>query len=900
MTIKNKYLLRLLSLSLLPIAAISVPAVILTSCSNKNNESDDDSNNSSDNPNDENNGDSNNKPDDENKPELNLDKIKADISSNFNKTVNTDNFNNLFLDYNSAINTICNLANDEISPDLIQDLKIINNSINDDDKLILSIELIISNNLISLEISTEVINPNSNKNLLNFNIDNNGVLTSLTSEGLKQTELIIPSTVKYVQFASNYAKNNIINAEKINFSFAREFIGFSNTNTFLGNKNIKTLSFEGCNKFNDWKQGTFSRMEMLESLNLNGCSSLIEIGKWGIDSCANLVEINLNGCTSLSKINGYAFENCTSLKKIDFSQCSEYWTILDISAFNNCSNLEIINFENISYLNTGVKVFSGCNKLSKILINYPKLYESLKYTFDNSNLGMNFDEIIVINKKSTAYDGLNNTLNSIEYNENAFLENAQQVANDDSVLYYSVNWAATLHRYGAIAHILKVLELNPNKEIHIIATKQIYSESSYDLNKFNEYPNVNLKWIDYKTISEYDPNNFNFVVIDSFINDVDSTKNNVLYTADFNFLYNFKKEFSINSINSTMKDNLTNTYFMANKLFNQINVLGDGTASVYFYNNNSYFATSNNGFNFVSDTYPRLIEIQKETRKMSKEEFRSWLDEDITNPYYYMLSSASASKNYNNDDITNVNYYVTYTNMIKDANNISSSILSYNKFFDQYYDPYNTLGMNFINFINSFKKDTLDIFCDIIKCPNLDLDNYIEQFSNSYNVVYGGILMSGDSTKITQQAERLIKLAKLNSKNANGQKLQIWYKGHPRDSSNYWDNLLAKINELVTSDNSIENKSMFIEQFKCLQKEIPIEVYLGAGIFNNYPNKNSLVKIYGTYSTYVLSLLANDMKDLIEKIIVSDANLSEITNFFGNDSYSFPSELLISDEELFS
>lgn len=469
------------------------------------------------------------------------------------------------------------------------------------------------------------------------------------------------------------------------------------------------------------------------------------------------------------------------------------------------------------------------------------------------------------------------------------------------VLYYAVNWAATLHRYGEIAHILKVLELNPNKEIHIIATKQIFSESSFDLNIFNEYPNVNLKWINYSTtIGEYDPNNFNFPVIDSFINDVDPGKNNILYTADFNFLYNFKKEFSINSINNTMKDNLTNTYFMVNKLFNQINVLGDGTASAYFYNNNSYFATSNSGFNFVNETYPRLIEIQKETRKMSKEEFRSWLDEDLTNPYYYMLSSASASKNYNNNDITNVNYYVTYTNMIKDVNNVSSSILSYNKYFDQYFDPYNTLGMNFINFINSFKKDTLDIFCDIIKCPNLDLDNYIEQFSNSYNVVYGGILMSGDATKITQQAERLIKLAKLNSKNVNGQKLQIWYKGHPRDSSNYWNKLLAKINELVILDNSIENKTIFIEQFKCLQKEIPIEVYLGAGIFNNYPNKNSLVKIYGTYSTYVLSLLANGMKDSIERIIITDANLSEIKNFFGNNSYSFPSDLLISDEELFS
>ena len=62
MTKRNKHLLKLLSLSLLPIAAISIPAVVLTSCSSGKEESSDNSNNNQPNNPDDNGGEDNTNP----------------------------------------------------------------------------------------------------------------------------------------------------------------------------------------------------------------------------------------------------------------------------------------------------------------------------------------------------------------------------------------------------------------------------------------------------------------------------------------------------------------------------------------------------------------------------------------------------------------------------------------------------------------------------------------------------------------------------------------------------------------------------------------------------------------------------------------------------------------------
>ena len=205
--------------------------------------------------------------------------IQQNILNNFNKEINTENCNAEFLDESTSLDTISKLSGVNLSTSDIQDLHINNLSNSQDSNLHLEIAFLVDNQPIKINIDTNVINPDSQTNLSYFVIDDSGNLTGLTDEGLSQTDLIIPSSVKYVNFPSNYAKNNITNAININFSFARDFIGFTNNDSFLNNNSIKTITFEGCSKFNDLKQGTFSRMKNLESINFHGCKSLTNIPK---------------------------------------------------------------------------------------------------------------------------------------------------------------------------------------------------------------------------------------------------------------------------------------------------------------------------------------------------------------------------------------------------------------------------------------------------------------------------------------------------------------------------------------------------------------------------------------------------------------------------------------------
>ncbi len=51
--------------------------------------------------------------------------------------------------------------------------------------------------------------------------------------------------------------------------------------------------------------------------------------------------------------------------------------------------------------------------------------------------------------------------------ENLLEDAKQKAADDQAVLVYSVNWLGVLHKFGTVSHLLKVLELNPKKEIQI-------------------------------------------------------------------------------------------------------------------------------------------------------------------------------------------------------------------------------------------------------------------------------------------------------------------------------------------------------------------------------------------------------------------------------------------------
>lgn len=831
-----------------------------------------------------------------------LNTIIKNIKTNFENNINTENFNTYFADYNTSINTIKNFANINLDNYLLTNFNMVNNSTFNDNNLKLTINFYINNQYISINIdSSNIINPDSTLNLSYFNIDENDYLISLTEQGLQQEILIIPSIIKKIAFSNEYVKNNFKIVKSIIFGYAREFTGFVYDNTFLNNSSIVNISLDGCNNFVDWKIGTFSRVKNLNSISFKGCNKLTTIPKWGIDNCQNLTRINFDGCSNLSIIRKYAFDNCSKLQSIDFSNTNSFWELIESGAFSNCINLEKVNFNNLSYLNTQKNIFSNCHKLTKIMINSPKLYETLRWAYNNSNGLINkFEDIVEVDCINFTYNNLEHEIKTTKYNENAFIENAYNIANDDSVLFYVVNTDNYIHIYSAVAHMLKVLELNPFKEIIIIVDSNFYNDNKFSFNALLSFKNVSLINTNIHTDLNLDTLNFNFVftkyinyLLSEFPEYIDRKK--ILYTADENYFYNFNNELNIRNINSTHKDNLVNTFFQLYKIFNQINIIGSNN-SLKFFSNNAYYAYANNNFYFKNqDNYPFLIDIQKNTRNMSNEEFKKWLNEDYRNFYYYLISCYSASKNYNDSDITRVNYYLPYANVIKDINNATSNFLSYNSYFNQYFDPYNSYGLNLVGLISSLNTTSIKFFYNTFKI-DFSINYLYSEFEGHYNIIFNE---NDPQLSDTTIAENLIKIGKINETKSS-LPLKIWYLPMSGQINLDWNSIMNEIIKKVNLDSSIVNKDSFIKYFSILNKDVPMEIYLSSNLFKNR-NSSMYIKLYASYLPYILQIMANDMKDIILNIVLNDINVKDdIEYYYGFNSITYPNNLLILKNDLFN
>ena len=183
-----------------------------------------------------------------------------------------------------------------------------------------------------------------------------------------------------------------------------------------------------------------------------------------MDNCPTLMNINLNN-TSINRISSNAFEQCNNLTSINLSQIDTALTI-DNNAFYGCNNLTSCDLSNIISFTCGSNNFN-MSSLKKITCTSELVYNILINKVIDKNI------INLITQKlgnSIEYEIKNKT-----YEKSGFLKNAIERANDDSILYYSCNNNGVMHTYGTIAHILKVLEINPNKEMHLIMSDKVYN-----------------------------------------------------------------------------------------------------------------------------------------------------------------------------------------------------------------------------------------------------------------------------------------------------------------------------------------------------------------------------------------------------------------------------------------
>ncbi|MDE6289138.1 MAG: hypothetical protein K2L64_00015, partial [Ureaplasma sp.] len=172
--------------------------------------------------------------------------------------------------------------------------------------------------------------------------------------------------------------------------------------------------------------------------------------------------------------------------------------------------------------------------------------------------------------------------------KNKFITNADEVAKDDSNLFYVVGNSSTLYQISPIAHILKVLKAsNSSKKVFLYVSPSFATK--YDLNAIKTaYPNLSYKTVESldKTISMDIPS-FNIGYLDAIKEDIKANNlelaNNKLYAPDLEL---FIAPFTRYPVSTKARAaELWNNYaYLANN-FKEINLIPNESSTITRFNN---------------------------------------------------------------------------------------------------------------------------------------------------------------------------------------------------------------------------------------------------------------------------------------------------------------------------
>lgn len=532
------------------------------------------------------------------------------------------------------------------------------------------------------------------------------------------------------------------------------------------------------------------------------------------------------------------------------------------------------------------------SNLKKIL-----LYSSVPAVFLFTTSCSNKNEMINLN-----FNLMNNKKDVVgifDKWENEFIDNIEKYANDDSVLFYNVSFIAVAHRYVPISHLLRVLQINPNKEIYFF-WNSLYFNTDIEILKQNENMFPNLHLIKYESATEHIYTmdfEYGYEVIDEYKKAIMNNKLDVskivLISDEYYFLLRLLGY--VNNI-KVSQDNFISDYLIFYK-FREINMIADGTDSAKFFGNDyfNYFLNNQIFFKFNEETkrYEDAIKFMKFFSNLSYDAQVKFIKEnqklDVTKIYSYLFL---ASINSIDSTFTQVNFYLPSTKMIEDVNNLTSTVLSDNDKYGLFFNSYNSKNLNFISLLSGLDLNKRNLFFKIIKISDETisaLDKYIELFNNSFNVVFSGSKISNNSTNLVNQANILISIYHENYINKDN--LKIWYKAHPREVENYETLLKNEIRNLGYPE--------VVDHIFFLNKTIPMEIFISLDFMKEDKNFNRKVKFYSSFSTICLYMYANKQEDNIKRIIVTEIEKKEIIKRFGEfkDSKIFNSDITITQND---
>lgn len=505
--------------------------------------------------------------------------------------------------------------------------------------------------------------------------------------------------------------------------------------------------------------------------------------------------------------------------------------------------------------------------------------------------------------------------------QNAIYQDAFEKAtyDPDSILVYSIYWFGVFHRFGLVSHILSVLDINPNQKIYVMETSKKNDYSTLLALKpdgTRKYPNVKIV----ESAPGFDSTDGVWLLSNRFITPIDFFKDIYKenpnarihgYFADFTILEVIKNFFNGSNL-PILKKNIHDYWGMFNK-FESLSIFADGTSSVDFFDTTFYnyllkagigeytkMASNKSEYKEAANFRKQFLESQKKGEDFT----HKFLEKNNAIMY---IASLITTKDFNNDneypvkDATNMpvqykdsKFFLPTTEFIRAVNRKGSTFLKTSN--DEFFNPYNSYEADLIESFKRLPKDKFDELTEILKAKAVIEDQILtDSMKNKINVVYSGTLLNNDGVspsvqQTTRKSEidnlRAIKvLVEKEDPVANKGKVQIIYKGHPRDKTA--EAIKAAFAQTI-DDNKITD--ITVDEIKVVDPAIPYELYLFSGLFDSDPAFNKVVKLYSSYSTIIWFLFADGRSDDIIKIAINEDtqfNSKYIENIYGLDSRIF-------------
>ncbi len=469
-------------------------------------------------------------------------------------------------------------------------------------------------------------------------------------------------------------------------------------------------------------------------------------------------------------------------------------------------------------------------------------------------------------------------ISKTRYAHDALLQDAIEKSKTDSVLFYKINGASVITRFSFVAHIMKILELNPEKRIEIYAINLL----NLDMDYFKKFPNVVYNEFNETVLSNNATYSYNL----EFLQNVyDKFGGNVKVDGYFDdYTYMAKVSLYIRGFNSPLdRLKIYNEFILLGQL-ESMNFFSDGTKSVEYFSQlfKQAYLLSNNLYNTEDKNYTnaRLMRQAVKNGQISKEVFL-----EKNNALLFLTSLMTIDFK----DPNRTKYFLPTTDFIPEMNRPDNNT-NYKYGENDIFSPYNSVNMDIITFMKDFDQIVLRKILKIKE--DFDPDSYIQQMNNNKNYIYSGGKMNTQE-RIDSNIKTLVAIKNYaNSKHpTESDKIIVWFKGHPADE-NILETLQKRIGVLYPGDNG--------SWIQVLDNKVPFEFYSIYDVFASDPTNNKEVFLFSTYSTLVMILHASGQGSDITKIIVDNTTIyseDKIIGIYGYDSKIFPGKNLSTLED---